>query len=688
MLIAIVHLSYADQSMSDRAVRVRSGFVESVQDLSLLFPHTAVEIQERTDAALADAQHSLAAILAVPANQRTYQNTFHLFDQLYGFSLCSILDNVAEVVSLVYADAAVRDAARESIKNLNAFWVDSIMNNKDLYDVLQAYAATTQEVLSDEQRYYMQEILATFKRGGLELPADKREIIATLKKDLADLYLAFEKNLSTDTKTALVAKEDLAGLDDDFIAALKQTDDGHYILTTDYPTSFAVLARCSVEQTRKKMWRAFENRGYPMNEAVLKTIIAKRDALACALGYASYVDFDLEDQMAKNQQTVETFLHELITRSTAKALTEFDTLIADLPESVSLTPDGKLNEWDISYVYTQYKKKHFSLDERTISEYFPVEQTIQRLFGVYEDFLGITFHQKEVPDLWHEDVRLVEVRDAATQEILGCVLLDLHPRPNKYTHACNNTIIPAMTLADGSKSYMVTSVITNFPKATSTKPALFQRSDVRTFFHELGHALHGMLGRTTIASSSGTRVKSDFVEMPSQMLEEWLWEKEVLQRVSCHYVTGQPLSDALIEKIIASKNVDTGWFVQRQAYLATISLEYFKAGADKDIAVLMQNIFKRTRPQLVYDNETHKYTSFAHIASSLYGSKYYSYMWSKVFALDLFSVIKAHHFSREIGKKYVDTILSKGGTRDPKDLLIDFLGREPQQDAFFKDLGM
>ena len=235
---------------------------------------------------------------------------------------------------------------------------------------------------------------------------------------------------------------------------------------------------------------------------------------------------------------------------------------------------------------------------------------------------------------------------------------------------------------------MVTSVIANFPKATSTKPALFKRADVRTFFHELGHALHGMLGRTTIASYAGPRVKSDFVEMPSQMLEEWLWEKEVLQQVSCHYETGASLPDALIEKIIASKNFDAGYVMQRQAFLATVSLEYFKAGADKDLDALMQTIFERTRPQFAYDSQTHRYASFAHLAASLYGSKYYSYLWSKVFALDLFSVIKAHHFSREIGKKYVADVLSKGGSKDPKELLVAFLGREPQQDAFFKDMGL
>jgi thimet oligopeptidase len=379
-------------------------------------------------------------------------------------------------------------------------------------------------------------------------------------------------------------------------------------------------------------------------------------------------------------------LEELVRRSSIKEDAEFREMTAELPESVTLTADGKLKPWDVAYVTTQYKKKQFNLDERVVAEYFSMEQTVQRLLNIYEKFMDLSFTVKSAENLWHEDVKIIEAYDASTQKMLGYLLLDLHPRPNKYTHACHGNVVPSIRFSNGSEPLMVSVVIANFPKSSGTKPSLLKREDVRTFFHEFGHALHGLLGRTPTASFSGTRVKTDFVEMPSQMLEEWLWERDVLKQVSAHYVTGEPLSDALIESILASKHSSTGAFVQRQAFLALISLNYYKAGADKDVDAIMRELSLRTRPNVAYDDATHKYASFGHLTG--YGAKYYGYMWSKVFGLDLFDTIKKHGMGPEIGKRYVDEVLKKGGTKDPMDLLIAFLGREPQQDAFFKDLGL
>jgi thimet oligopeptidase len=457
-------------------------------------------------------------------------------------------------------------------------------------------------------------------------------------------------------------------------------------LTTDYPTYLGVMDDCSVEETHKQLTRAFENRAYPINEGVLKTVIAKRDELARELGFASYADLDLDNQMAKKTDVAEKFLNELLKRSAPKELQEFKQLTAQLPESVTLTADGKMKSWDRAYLRARYKKQHFNLDERVVAEYFPMEETLKRLFGIYEEFMGLKFTIKSASHLWHEDVQVIEAYDAATQKLLGYLLIDLHPRPNKYTHACHGNIVPAVTLADGSQPYVVSLVIANFPKSTPTKPALLKRDDVSTFFHEFGHALHGLLGRTKTASFSGTRVKTDFVEMPSQMLEEWMWEKDVLKRVSSHYVSGESLSDELIANILASKHFDTGTFLQRQAYLSFISLNYYKAGADKDVSAIMRDLFIRTRPHVAYDDQGHMFASFGHLTN--YGAKYYGYMWSKVFALDMFDVIKKHGLNREIGRKYVEEVIGKGGSQDPKELLVAFLGREPQQDAFFKDMGL
>lgn len=665
---------------------VHAGFLKTSSDIALLFPHTVSDLQERTASAIADGKARLAAIIAIPAEERTYENTMYAFDQLCAFSPVAIMHSIAELTSMVYTQEAIRDAARESSKQISAFFVDEISNNKPLYDAIKAYANSTQESLSDEQRYFISETIADFKRCGLDLSDDKRAIVAGIKKELADLSIAFEMNIAADNKSVTVPKEALAGLSEDFIAALKKTDDGQYILTTDYPTYLGVMDDCRVEDTRKQLSRAFENRAYPINEGVLKTIIAKRDALARELGFASFADLNIDDQMAKKSEVVEKFLNELLKRSAAKERSEFEQLTAQLPESVALTSDGKLKSWDRAYVRARYKNNHFNLDERVVAEYFPMEETLKRLFHIYEEFMGLSFVIKPASNLWHEDVQVIEAYDAATKKLLGYLLLDLHPRPNKFTHACQITVVPSVTLADGSQPYGVLLVIANFPKSTATKPSLLKRDDVSTFFHEFGHAMHSLLGRTETASFSGTRVKTDFVEMPSQMLEEWMWEKNVLKKVSSHYLTGEPLSDELIESILKLKNFDTGSFLQRQAYLSFISLNYYKAGADKDVSGIMRNLFIHTRPHVAYDDQTHMFAAFGHLTG--YGAKYYGYMWSKVYALDLFDVIKEHGLDREIGKKYVAEVLSKGGSKEPMDLLVAFLGREPQQDAFFKDLGL
>jgi thimet oligopeptidase len=665
---------------------IYGGHLKTDADLSVLFPHTVQEIKDRTQSAIDDAKKRLAAILAVPAEERTYENTAYAFDQLVGFSPIAIWGSVTELVSMVYTDATMRDEAREESKKITAFYVDEISNNKPLYEALKEYFTHTKENLSEEQKYFLKETLDDFKRGGLDLPDGQRAKVAALKKDLVDLGLAFEMNVASDNKTIEVTKEELAGLSDDFIANLKESVAGIYMLGTDYPTYIPAMEECRVEETRKRLSRAFENRAYPVNEGVLKQVIAKRDELAHELGYASYADLDLEDQMTKRPQVALNFLDELLKRSGPKEAAEFKAMTAQLPESVTLMPDGKLKPWDRGYVRAQYKKKQFNLDERAVAEYFPMEHTIQSLFEIYQGFLGLTFKIKPATNLWHEDVQVIEAYDGATQKLLGYLLIDLHPRPNKYTHACHGSVVPAVTLMDGSEPYFVSLVIANFPKSTGTKPSLLRRDDVTTFFHEFGHGLHALLGRTKIASCSGTRVKRDFVEMPSQMLEEWMMEKDVLKRVSKHYVTGEPLSDELIKNIISSKHFDTGSFLQRQAYLSLVSLAYYGPGADKDLAAIMHDISTRTRPHTAYDDQAHMYAAFGHLTN--YGPKYYGYMWSKVFALDLFSVIKAHHFSPEIGKKYVAEVLSKGGSKDPKDLLVAFLGREPQQDAFFKDMGL
>jgi thimet oligopeptidase len=316
-----------------------------------------------------------------------------------------------------------------------------------------------------------------------------------------------------------------------------------------------------------------------------------------------------------------------------------------------------------------------------------VQSTIDSLLLVYEKFFNLSFKQLPANGLWDADVRLIEVIDNTINRTIGYLFLDLFPRPNKYNHACENTIIPVTYDAQGNPNIGVAIVIANFPKPRADKPALMLFKDVTTFFHEFGHAMHALLGRTPLASFSGTQVKWDFVEMPSQMLEEWLLDTEIITMVSKHYKTGQPLPNDLIAAILKSRTYDSGFYVDRQLYLAQLALKLFNNGPTVDVDATLKQVFNEYLYRIQFDAQDHLYASFGHLTG--YGSRYYGYMWSKVFAHDLFNAIKKEGLLNPVvGRRYVDAVIGKGGSKDPNDMLKDFLGRAPNQDAFLHDLGL
>lgn len=649
------------------------------------FPKTCSQVEGQKNLAMQRAEKEIAHITAIPAAKRTYENTFGAYDAMS--THFGIISARLQLLQLVSPDKEIRQAADQASLELSAFSIEKISFNKDLYMVLKEYACdrASGDQLSAEQNYFIHETLKGFQRSGLELSLEKQYEVKEIKKKLSALSIEFSKNIAEDASFIIATKEELQGLDDDFIKNLQKVDKETYKLGMDYPTYFTVMQLCSVAKTRKKMYEAFNNRAYPQNKKVLASIIAARDSLAKLLGYASYAELNLEEEMAKTPERVNQFITHLLPQAQKKEQEEFMRFTKDLPPSVELL-DGKMFPWDGAFVGAYYKKKYHNLDEQIISEYFPLESTIEGLLEVYKSFFALDMTHEKVADLWYEDVTLIKLYTKRDKVLLGYIFLDLYPRANKYNHACHITIVPPAKNEDGSKSPSVAVVIANFPKPSADKPALLKRNDVRTFFHEFGHAIHALLGATKVTSFAGTNVKTDFVEMPSQMLEYWLFDRDILKKISCHYVTGESLPDDLIDTIIELKNFGAGSETTRQLALAQLSLHMFGPGAEKDIDALMYSIWEKTVLHHVLDKENHFYTSFGHLTD--YGARYYGYLWSKVFAADLFYFIKQHGLlNPEIGTRYADTVLAPGGSIDPDQLLKNFLGREPNQEAFLKDLG-
>lgn len=659
--------------------------ITTASQIEQLFPKNAKDIIKLERETINKASANIKAIIKIKNKNRTFENTVLAFDRT--MAQFSITQAILQVLSLLSPDEQIREQSHESTLKLQQFYIDNITQNNKLFDALNEYSALAKErneVLTEPQKYLLEETLKDYKRSGINLPLPKQKKLNELQKLLTKHELNFEKNIASDNGTVEVTREELAGTDQHFIENLKKAKDGKYILGIDSPTVTIILDDCNVESTRKKLWERFIKRAFPANAHELNEIIRLRSEIAAILNYSSYAELDIDNQMAKNPKIVKEFLLSLVKKVEDKTKKEIDLLKQNLPKNINLI-DGKFKQWDMSYVKNQNKKR-MQIDESKIAQYFPIDYTLPALLGIYEKIFSITFkNDLKITNLWHNDVIGLSV--FKDDKFIGSILLDIYPRENKYSHAAALAIVPAVKTSKKAIPALIL-VIANFPKATATgRPALLKRTDVITFFHEFGHALHNLLGATEYASQSGTHVKGDFVEMPSQMLEQWMWEPTILKMVSSHYETKKPLSDDIINRIVKMKNFDSGDRAQGQVCLALASLEFYNNNQDPNIVNIWKNLHQIYRPHVKFDDANHRYCSFVHLTS--YGAKYYGYLWSEVFALDLFNQFKKHGLlNPEIGERYVKEVIGKGGSDDPENLLFNFLGRKPNDEAFFQNLGV
>lgn len=677
-LLIFLVCSFIFQYGKNRYYRPR---FDTVEDVINLFPTSKEEIELRVRNAIKKAQSMLEPIYGIKPETRTFSNTMRALD--VASEHFRIVVSSIEILSLVSPDDSVRNAAHKGLIELKASEIDLFSLNPRLYAACAEYETLQKkqpENLSQPESYFLKIVMEEFRRNGLQLPPEKQEIVKKIKKELAEHETNYDRNIAASQGFITATKEELKGLADSYINTLRKNEKGLYILGTDYPTYFKVIKECAVASTREKLYKEYNKKAYPENEKELADVIRLRDELAKALGFQSFAHYDIGDQMAKTPEKVQQFLGEVTERAQPKATQEVLQFKKDLPKEVNLTKDGKFYGWDFGYVMDQYKKKHLEVNEAIISEYFPLDHTLAALLNVYEKFFGVTFKKVDVAQLWHKDVRFLAAYKEGTY--LGMIILDLFPRPFKYSHMAQATIVPPVL----EKSYYpsVLFLVGNFPVGTDEQPALLTRQDVITFFHEFGHVMHALLGKTSLSIQSS--VKGDFVEMPSQAFEEWVWDPGILKLVSSHYKTKEPLSDELIDRIRNLKTIDSGFMTVRQLSLARLSLDYFLEGADKDTFGIYKKLCEIFMPYMEFDPDNRVYCAFTHLMG--YSAKYYGYLWSKVYALDIFYYILPQGLlNPAIGSRFAEQVLSKGGSDDPMNLLKNFLGREPSSDAFFKDQG-
>lgn len=622
----------------------------------------------------------IAATKAQPSWEATVAPA--TYDDIY----FHVVQSICTFPQHVSADKAVRDASTQADEKLSAYQVE-VSCRYDVFQAVQAFADTKPQLGPEESRY-VEKCLRGFRRKGMHLDEATREKIKALNMRMKELEIKYQKHLGDENGKLYFTPAQLAGLPDDFLSSLEKREDGSLEVTLKYPHQIPVMKLCTVAETRRQMEAAFNSRCLADNTAILEELVTLRDSVAKILSYPTHADYVTEIRMAKKAEAVRTFLDGLSQRLTPLLDQEMAVLqkLKDEDCTAAGLPTEPVKAWDIPFYRNKVETKFYNVDHQFIKNYFPLEKVTAGLLQIYQELLGLTFVQVHGHPLWHPEALMYKVTNTADGKDVGYFYLDMHPREGKYGHAACWPLQPGCLLPNGERMLPVTALVCNFTKSTATQPSLLTHDEVETFFHEFGHGMHNICSLANLELFSGTNVEQDFVEAPSQMLENWAWEPAVLARLSAHVSDGAPLPEDVVQKLVASRNANCAIFNKRQLLLATFDQTIHtsaKADTAATLATLTRNIcnFEMTPG-------TNMAASFGHMAGG-YDAQYYGYLWSEVFSMDMFAThFKGRIFDPAAGALYRSKILAPGGSRDGAELLRDFLGRDPTPDAFLISKGL
>ena len=615
-----------------------------------------------------------------------FANTVRALDDL-GFQLMRAANRL-DLTKETSTNAAVRDAATEAIKQLRE-WSVGLEYREDVYRAVKAYA-DTKPPLAGEEAKLLFETLRDYRRAGLHLPKAERDEVERRRKELTALCTDFESNVTKAERPLKFTKAELAGVPDDFLKQTKTGDDEYTVMANITWQYMMVMENARREDVRRKLETERDNLARAANLPLLEKILPLRDDIAKRLGYKNWADYETEVKMVKNGGTAIKFLEDLKTGLQPKFNAEQEEF-RRLKAGDTGDPNAQIYIWDWRYYNNQFKKQRYDVDAEQLRVYFPYQHVLEGMFAIYQRIFGLKFEPVAPPYKWIGDLQLYAVSDARTGEPLGLFYLDMFPREGKYHHFAEFGLVDGKLLPDGKYQRPVCALICNFPAPTPDHPSLMSHSDVETLFHEFGHAMHTILTRAKYARFSGTSVPGDFVEAPSQMLENWVWDKKVLDSFAADYRDpSKKIPADILAKLKEAKLATEGTRYRRQLAFGLMDLALHTQIHDPNAAETLplsnrelSDVFLPVPP------DTAPVAYFGHIIG--YSAGYYGYAWADAIAADMATVFEKSpdgYFDQGAGLRLRKEIYEVGDSRDVNVSIEKFLGRPRSLEPFLKKIGI
>jgi thimet oligopeptidase len=679
-------VSRAEQKTVDdfRAVAAKANAILTVPD----WEQTPEAVDASMKAAIAKANAALEKIGSQDLGKVTLTSTVVALDDL-AYQAANAA-NRAALIKETNTNPAMRTAAENAVKTYQE-WAVGVDYREDVYKAIKAFADTHPKLTGEDEKL-LKETLRDYRRAGLELPPDQRNEVEQLRKELSKLGTDFESNIMKATAPVMFTKADLDGVPESFLGSsgIKTGDDVYTVMANVTWQFNTVEENAKSEATRKQLYVIRDTLAKDTNVSVLNQMLTLRNKIALRLGYKSWDDYQTEVKMAKTGANAEKYINDLVTGSQPK----FDSEVAELQKlkaAETNDPSARIMVWDWRYYSNERDKKKYAVDKEALRAFFPLQKVLDGMFNVYQNIFGLKFEKIAATNKWIDDLQLYAVTDSSTGEPLGLFYLDMFPREGKFNHFANFEIVGGKLLPDGKYQRPTVALLCNFPPPSGDTPSLMTHQDVETLFHEFGHCLNAIVTRAKYGRFAGTHVPGDFVEAPSQMLQNWVWDKKVLDTFAADYRDpSKKIPPDIVKQMNDAKLANAGVYYRRQFAFASLDLALHDPHPEDmpyDCVAISNPILEKVF--LPIDPSTTFVSYFGHLNG--YDAGYYGYAWADAIAADMATVFekaKDGYLDKQAGLKLRHEIYEPGDSRDVTVSIEKFVGRKQSVQPFLKKIGI